>query len=162
MPGMFGLKVGGLTLTPVMFGLKDAGRIRDTVGSISEGIGKESNAFTTNNHNNKRGTIMNGTTIAIVLVSLAVAGSTALAQAPAPRATKRQVKQEARIHEGVKSGELTKGETARLQAQQMKINRDKKRAKADGVVTPREKAKLKLEKNRASKNIYLKKHNMRK
>lgn len=102
---------------------------------------------------------MKGTTIAVALVSLALAASTTLAQTATPRVAKRQVNQQERIHQGVKSGELTKGEAVRLEAQQAKINRDKKQAKADGVVTPRERAKLAHEQNRASKNIYVKKHN---
>lgn len=102
---------------------------------------------------------MKGTTIAVALVTLALAASASVAQTATPRATKRQVNQQARIHQGVKSGELTKGEATRLEAQQVKINRDKKKAKADGVVTPRERAKLAREQNRASKNIYVKKHN---
>lgn len=104
---------------------------------------------------------MKGTTIAVALVSLALAASTAMAQTATPRVTKREVKQQARINQGVKNGELTKREAVKVEAQQAKINRDKKQAKADGVVTPRERAKLTHEQNRASMNIYVKKHNKR-
>ena len=86
----------------------------------------------------------------------------ALAQTKTPRATKRQINQQERIHQGVKSGELTKGETIRLEKQQKKIQKDKVKAKSDGIVTKKERAKLQAEENRASRNIHRKKHNLRK
>ena len=91
------------------------------------------------------------------LVALAMTSVTA--QTATPHVTKRQVKQQARIQQGAKSGELTRGETRRLERQQMKIQHDKKVAKSDGVVTPAERAKLSKEQNRASKRIYRLKHN---
>lgn len=87
-----------------------------------------------------------------------LAGTVALSQTATPRVTHRQVKQQARIADGVKSGELTKREAVRLEARQAKIARDKARAKADGVVTPAERAKLAREQNRASRAIYRQKH----
>ena len=97
--------------------------------------------------------------IVVALIGLGL--SAAAAQTATPRVTKRHMKQQERIKEGVKSGELTPGETRRLEKQQMKIQHDKKVAKSDGVVTPEERAKLKREQNRASRNIYRKKHNER-
>ena len=85
-----------------------------------------------------------------------------LAQTKTPRATKRQINQQERIRHGVKRGELTKGETIRLEKQQKKIQKDKIKAKSDGVVTKKERAKLHAEQNRASRTIYRKKHNLRK
>jgi hypothetical protein len=78
-----------------------------------------------------------------------------------PRITKRQINQQARIKQGVKSGELTKGETVRLEKEQAKIQRDKKAAKADGRVTPRERQKIRAEQNKASRDIKRLKHNDR-
>jgi hypothetical protein len=96
----------------------------------------------------------------ILLVAVAVLfGSISFAQTATPKVTKRQIHQQHRIKEGVKSGELTKGEAGKLEAQQGKIAVDKAKAKSDGVVTPEERAKLKREQHRASKNIYHKKHN---
>jgi hypothetical protein len=107
------------------------------------------------NHN--RGEVMKK---AIVLCALLVLGSAfASAQTTTPRVAKRQLKQQARIEQGVKSGELTAGETKRLELQQAKIRADKRKAKADGVVTPAERAKLAREQNRASRKIYRMKHN---
>ena len=51
-------------------------------------------------------------------------------------------------------------ETERLEKQEQKIQQDKKQAKADGVVTPAEKAKLEHEENKTSKHIYNQKHDV--
>jgi len=98
----------------------------------------------------------------IVLCGLFVlAASVASAQTATPHVTKRQLRQQARIEQGVRSGELTPRETRRLELQQGKIQADKRKAKADGVVTPAERAKLAREQNRASRTIYRLKHNER-
>ncbi|MEM8906460.1 MAG: hypothetical protein AAGD05_01335 [Bacteroidota bacterium] len=81
------------------------------------------------------------------------------AQTATPKVVDRQVTQQKRIQQGVRSGELSKKETVRLQKQQRHINRSKKRAKADGVVTKKERAQLHRKQNRASKNVYRAKHN---
>src|SRR4051794_13954972 len=91
----------------------------------------------------------------LVFVTLASAG---FAQTKTPRVTKRQVRQQERIEQGVKSGELTKPEAAKLEVREAKIQHDKKEAKADGVVTPAERAKLNREENRSSRAIRRQKH----
>ena len=96
--------------------------------------------------------------ISLLLVASIVSISQLVAQAT-PVVHARQVHEQQRIRQGERSGELTRGEAARLEAQQAKIQRDKRAAKADGVVTPAERAKLHREQNRASRNIYEKKHN---
>jgi redox-sensitive bicupin YhaK (pirin superfamily) len=83
----------------------------------------------------------------------------AAAQDKTPVVKQREINQQKRIEQGVKSGELTRGETARLERQQAKIKTDKLMAKADGKVTPKERAKLQREQNRASRAIYKAKHN---
>lgn len=85
------------------------------------------------------------------LVSFAVA--CAFSQTATPRVTKRRLKQQSRIEQGVKSGQLTPAETRRLERQQGKITADKRKAKSDGVVTPAERAKLTREQNRANRTI---------
>ncbi len=96
--------------------------------------------------------------VIILGVVLAVGALSVSAQIATPRVTKRQVHQQARIKEGVKSGELTPGESRRLERQQAKIAVDKAEAKSDGVVTPAERRKIAREQNRASKRIYREKH----
>ena len=80
------------------------------------------------------------------------------AQTATPVVKERQVNQQERIGQGVKSGELTPGETQRLEGREAKIQHDKKAAKADGTVTAAERAKLHREQNRTSKAIYRQKH----
>ena len=96
-----------------------------------------------------------------IAVSLLVAGS-AFAQPATPVVTERQENQKARIAEGVKSGELTRREAAKLRAEQRGIRAEKRMAKADGVVTPAERAKLRRDQNRASRDIYRQKHDAQK
>jgi len=65
----------------------------------------------------------------------------------------RQATQQARIVEGVKSGELSRPEAARLEREQKKIQIEKRIAKADGTVTPAEKRFLRREQKRSSRHI---------
>lgn len=83
------------------------------------------------------------------------------AQTATPGVTDRQVNQQKRIKQGVNNGELTKAETIELQKQQRRINKSKKAAKADGVVTNKEKVGIHARQNHASNNVYRKKHNGR-
>jgi hypothetical protein len=76
-----------------------------------------------------------------------------------PVVTKRQMNQHQRIKQGVKSGELTKGEARKLHSEEKTIQAEKQMAKADGKVTPAERAKLRKDQNKASKDIYRLKHN---
>jgi hypothetical protein len=78
-----------------------------------------------------------------------------------PNLTKRQIQHQKRIGEGIKSGELTAKEAANLELGEAKIQADKRAAKADGVVTDAERAKLHAQENRNSRKIYRKKHNER-
>ena len=84
------------------------------------------------------------------------------AQTATPVVTERQQSQNARINQGVASGQLTRNEAAKLRAQQRAIKAEKKAFKADGKVTAAERAKLRADQNRASRNIYNKKHNAKK
>ncbi|MEO0897235.1 MAG: hypothetical protein AAFY71_12595 [Bacteroidota bacterium] len=85
-------------------------------------------------------------------------GMSAFAQTATPKVTGRQIHQTKRIKQGVRSGELTKKETVRLSAQQARIHATKRRAKADGVVTPAERATIRRKQKRANKNIYIQKN----
>ncbi len=73
----------------------------------------------------------------------------------------RRENQQDRIAQGIKSGQLTAGETAKLENQQKGIN---KQVAADrkangGTLTASEKKQVNHEQNAASKNIYHQKHN---
>ena len=78
--------------------------------------------------------------IIITAASVLFISSLSLAQTATPAIKQTQQVQEKRINQGIKSGEVTKKEAAKLDAEQAKIQHDKKAAKADGVVTPKEKA----------------------
>jgi hypothetical protein len=73
----------------------------------------------------------------------------------------RRENQQDRIANGVKSGQLTAGETAKLENQQKGINQQVKadRSANGGKLTGAEKKQVNHEQNNASKNIYNKKHN---
>jgi hypothetical protein len=73
----------------------------------------------------------------------------------------RRENQQDRIAQGIKSGQLTAGETAKLENQQKGINQQVKadRQANGGKLTPGEKSQINKEQNAASKNIYNKKHN---
>ena len=83
------------------------------------------------------------------------------AQTATPALNQNQRNQEARISQGVRSGELTNNEARNLQSQQQAIRGEKRAAKADGVVTPAERQKIRRDQRRASRAIYRKKHNAR-
>ena len=70
----------------------------------------------------------------------------------------RNVNQQTRIEEGLKSGALSSREAARLEKQESKVNRDEARALKDGKLSVAEKAKLQAEQNKVSQNIYREKH----
>lgn len=73
----------------------------------------------------------------------------------------RRENQQDRIANGVRSGQLTAGEAARAENQQRGINRQvaADRSANGGKLTGAEKTQINREQNRASRNIYNKKHN---
>ena len=99
--------------------------------------------------------------LCITIATSLFAGAAFAAPGDDPGIQRREMNQEQRIQQGVKSGELTPRETGRLEAQQARVKQDEERMKADGKLTKAERNKLKREQNRASRNIYRKKHNDR-
>jgi hypothetical protein len=97
-------------------------------------------------------------TITAVLISGA-----AMADAPArgthdPRINAHQHHQRARIQQGVRSGELTRGETRRLAEEQRDIRQLERAYKSDGSLTTAERHDLRHEQRQASRDIYRQKH----
>jgi len=70
----------------------------------------------------------------------------------------RERRQQQRIGQGIRSGELTRREAARLEAGLARIRINERFARRDGVITPRERARLDRELNRESRAIYHQKH----
>jgi len=71
----------------------------------------------------------------------------------------RQERQDRRIEQGVKSGELTRGERRYLEEEQRRINRLERRFRSDGRLTKRERSILDAELDRLSRQIKVMKHN---
>jgi hypothetical protein len=73
----------------------------------------------------------------------------------------RRENQQDRIAQGIRSGQLTAGETSKLENQQRGINQQVRadRAANGGKLTQGEKKQVNNEQNAASRNIYNKKHN---
>ena len=71
----------------------------------------------------------------------------------------REARQERRIGQGVRSGELTARETYRLEREQVRLRNVEARYRASGDrLTPRERYKLERDLNRTSRDIYRQKH----
>ncbi len=79
-----------------------------------------------------------------------------------PVVKERERNQKARIHEGVKSGELTKGEAKGLRHEQKAIHQEEKAFKSDGKLTRAERRKLHHDQDKASRDIYQEKHDAQK
>jgi hypothetical protein len=96
------------------------------------------------------------------IISVAVAGALALAlAAPAMADTvidQRQANQEQRIEQGIRSGQLTAGEAARLERGQARIERMERRALADGRMDPRTRRRIMHAQDVQSRHIYREKH----
>jgi hypothetical protein len=101
-------------------------------------------------------------TTILVAALLTAAALPAAAQTGTPLVDQRQANQEARIQQGVQSGQLTPKETAKLEKGQAKVQAMEDKAKADGTVTAKERAKLAKAQDKQSKKIYRKKHNEKK
>ncbi len=97
------------------------------------------------------------TLLAIAVLSTAAYTSNAQTATSARRASTIKNDRQ-RIKQGVKSGELTKPEAARLAAQTAKLKNEKEAYKADGVVTREERKDLRKDQAKVSRRIYRQKH----
>lgn len=97
------------------------------------------------------------TTLTAAIATLALCG-VAHAGDQTPRLDQRQENQQQRIANGIESGQLNAREAARLERGEARLERHENYAKADGVVTRRERAALHAEANTMSKRIYRQKH----
>jgi hypothetical protein len=91
------------------------------------------------------------TLVAVLGVSLA---------SGAAEVDRRERRQQERIADGVRSGELTPRETARLERKEARINREIERDRAanGGTLTPAERRRINRQQNRLSRQIYREKH----
>jgi hypothetical protein len=105
------------------------------------------------------------TTVALA-ASLAFAPAILFAQTTAttttpPTIQDRKVDQQDRIAQGVKSGQLTAGETSHLEHQEAGINKEERgmRAQDNGHLTAQDRKTINKQQNVESKRIYRDKHN---
>jgi hypothetical protein len=104
---------------------------------------------------------------AVLTSALFIAPAAMIAQTtPAPGAHdynigQRKVDQQDRIANGVRSGQLTKGETAHLEHQEAGINREERgmRAQDNGHLTAKDRQVLHTQQNQESRRIYRDKRN---
>ena len=94
-----------------------------------------------------------------LLVAMIAITSMAHAQTRTPVINHREHRQERRINQGVRSGELTHKETHTLRGDEKSIRDQKLADKASGKVTPGERKQLRHEENKTSRAIYRDKHN---
>jgi hypothetical protein len=104
----------------------------------------------------KIATLALGTTY--LLLSLAAVAQTA---PPPGTAGQRKVNQQARIAQGVKSGQLTAHETANLEHREASVNKEEHnmRAADNGKLTAADRTALNNRQNKISNSIYQDKHN---
>jgi hypothetical protein len=101
-------------------------------------------------------------TMIIMAVALMVSiAGVAAAQSGARSVERRSARQELRIGQGVRAGQLTRRETVRLRQGQRHIRRMEMRARADGQIGPRERVRLHRALDRQSVRIWRLKHNGR-
>jgi hypothetical protein len=102
-------------------------------------------------------------TAALAAFSLPGLSQDSAANAPVTGQTieQRQDNQQNRIANGVKSGELTAGESANLEKKESAVNQETNRMRKadDGSLTAADKSKINEQQNQLSKQIYEDKHN---
>jgi hypothetical protein len=96
-------------------------------------------------------------TFAAALLSWALPAAADL-QTHDPGIEARQHRQQARIVQGLRSGELSRAEAHRLEREQAQIRHKERIYKADGVLTAAERRDLERDLNRADRHIYNQKH----
>jgi hypothetical protein len=96
-----------------------------------------------------------------VILATVVAAVLAVTLPADQKIAQRKENQQDRIAQGVKSGQLTAGETARLETREARVNREIRsdRVANGGKLTGTEKAQVNRQQNRMSRSIYRDKHN---
>jgi hypothetical protein len=97
------------------------------------------------------------TAIAAGLAACAIA--TAASAQNAAGAVQRDVNQQNRVEQGLKSGELTTKESGKLEREESRVDQMEANALKDGKMTPAERRRLAAAQNSVSKDIYQDKHN---
>jgi glucose/arabinose dehydrogenase len=96
-------------------------------------------------------------TLAATLLATTIASAHSVTQ----RVDRREARQSYRLHQGVRSGQLTRAEARRLRSGQRQVRRMEFRSERDGVVTRRERFRMENAQDRQSWRIWRLKHNDR-
>jgi hypothetical protein len=101
------------------------------------------------------------TALAILAMPAVAQNTTTSTPVTAQTIQQRKENQQDRIGQGVKSGELTAGETGNLEKKEADINKEEHAMAAadNGKLTAADKAKITRQQNQLSKQIYRDKHN---
>jgi hypothetical protein len=97
----------------------------------------------------------------LTALALFMAASFLMAQAPKSEVGKRAENQQDRIAQGVKSGQMTAGETARIEKKEAAVNNEIRadRKANGGKLDASEKKDINRQQNKMSRQIYREKHN---
>lgn len=96
--------------------------------------------------------------VSFLVAAVFVLGASAVSMAGPREINARKHRQQQRINQGIRSGELTRLEARRLEAGLARIRIDERFARSDGHLSPRERARLERELNRESRAIYRQTH----
>jgi len=96
---------------------------------------------------------------ALITAALLAASAGAYAQTTTAGSVQRDVNQQERIEQGLKSGQLTTREAGKLEREESKVDHLQAQALKDGKLTPAEKARLEGAQNQVSRDIAAAKHN---
>ena len=96
--------------------------------------------------------------VSIVLSAVFVLGLSSVVTAQTPYVDRRERNQQRRIHQGIRSGELTRREAGRLEEEQARIRIAERYAKSDGHVSWRERQRLDNMLDLSNRDIHRQKH----
>jgi hypothetical protein len=99
---------------------------------------------------------MNKTTLVTILGTTLLAGLLPIASS-AETINQREHREQVRIRQGIRSGELTRAEARRLEAEQARIRANERRSRRDGL-DAKERRRLQNQLHRASRDIRRQKH----
>jgi hypothetical protein len=102
---------------------------------------------------------MNFSKLTLVALATSVLSTAAWADTVAEQDQQRDVNQQERIEQGLKSGELSTKEAGHLERDEQHVDRMEARDLKSGSMSPAEQAKLNTAENKTSSAIYNDKHN---
>src|SRR5262245_2874913 len=95
----------------------------------------------------------------LFVCALLAAASVASHAQTAASTVQRDVNQQTRIEQGLRSGSLNTREAAQLEREEARVDRMQSQAMQDGKMTLSERARLEAAQNKVSQDVYAAKHN---